>query len=100
MARNDSYSAASICWFGGCYFRIIALKSQFALSFWFTSFTYVIMRSRISRKGSNQHSMPLVIVCGALSTTGLDLLKLKTIYSDLRRLKNRRIFSVIKLKLN
>ena len=39
------------------------------------------------------------VVYGALSTTELNLEKLKRIYSDLCWLKNERIFSVIKLKV-
>ena len=37
------------------------------------------MYFRLSRMASKQRSVPLVIVCGALSTAGLDLLKLKSI---------------------
>ena len=68
------------------------------------------MYSQLSRIASNQRSVPLVIacnqrslhlviVCGSLSTTGLDLLKLIRIYSDLCWLKNGRMFSVVKFKV-
>ena len=37
------------------------------------------MHFRLSRIAGNQPSVPLIIVCGALSTTGLDLLKVESI---------------------
>ena len=54
--------------------------------------TCAIMCSRLTRIASNQHSAPLGIAWGALSTTRLYFLKLKRYHSDLCLLKNGHIF--------
>ena len=75
MSLYDCFSTVFVCWFDGCLFRTLALKSQFALSYRFKFSTGVIMYSWLSRIASNHRCVPLVMVCGALSITVIDLLK-------------------------
>ena len=87
------------------FWRVFVLNPYFKTSVWIVIpahgfyLHYVIMCSRLSHIASNQRSLPLAIVCSALSTTELDLLKLKKVFWDLCWLKNERMFSVIKSKV-